>query len=94
MPLIAAVFVARVGTRVDERGITVRALAGSRTLTWDQMRGLTIVERNVYAVVDGGLVRLSCVRISDLHEVSASSGGRLPEVARPTPKFAPSRRKR
>jgi hypothetical protein len=48
----------------------------------------------VYLVCRDGAVRLPCVRISDLAALSKASGGRLPAVAEPTAKFAPSRRPR
>lgn len=95
VPVAAAVFIARTATIVGARGITVRALLGSRTLSWDNLRGLSVSGRSVYAVLDGGgSVRLPCVRVSDLAAVSAASDGRLPQLREATPKYAPSRRNR
>ena len=93
-PILAAVFIARTRTVVDEAGVSVRALFGSRHLPWRDVRGLSVNERTVYLVCHDGSVRLPCVRISDLAAVSKASGGRLPEVAEATAKFAPSRRRR
>jgi hypothetical protein len=90
----AAVFIARTATIVDDHGITVRALVGSRTLPWADLRGLSVTGRSVYAVTDTGSVRLPCVRLADLAAVSAASGGRLPQLPEATPKYAPSRRTR
>ncbi len=94
IPVIAALFIARTATVVGIEGITVRLAFGSRSMRWDEVRGLSVGERSVYAVGRSGSVRLPCVRVADLAEVSKASGGHLPEVAPPTPKFAPSRRRR
>ncbi|MFN2519409.1 MAG: PH domain-containing protein [Jatrophihabitantaceae bacterium] len=94
IPVLAAVFVARTRTVVDASGVGVRALFGTRHLSWDEVRGLSVHERTVYLVCQDGSLRLPCVRINDLAAVSKASGGRLPEVAEATPKFAPARRRR
>jgi hypothetical protein len=94
IPTFAAAFIARTSTTVGANGIVVRAIFGRRVLPWDGVRGLSINDRSVYAVLDDAAVRLPCVRVADLASVSRASGGRLPEVADPTPKFAPSRRRR
>jgi PH (Pleckstrin Homology) domain-containing protein len=94
VPIIVAVFVARTATVVTGSGILVRAVFGSRALPWSQIRGLSVSGRSVYAVVPDGAVRLPCVRVANLAEVARASDGRLPELAEPTPKFAPSRRRR
>ncbi len=94
VPVLVAVYIARTRTRVDADGIEIRALFGTRRFGWDQLRGLA-VDRSVYVVSrDGDTVRLPCVRPGDLHLIAAASGGRLPEVDAPTPKFAPARRRR
>ncbi|MGH8961129.1 MAG: PH domain-containing protein [Jatrophihabitantaceae bacterium] len=92
IPVAVAFYIARTATTVDASGIRVRALLGSRTLAWSELRGLSVGERSVYAVGLDGSVRLPCVRVSDLAAVAAASGGRLPELPAPKPKFAPSRR--
>jgi hypothetical protein len=94
IPILATVFIARTRTIVDETGVSVRALLGTRHLPWSQIRGLSVTERTVYLVCHDGSVRLPCVRIRDLAAVSKASGGRLPEVAEATPKYAPSRQRR
>lgn len=93
-PVLTAVFIARTRTVVSDTGVSVRALFGTRHLPWHEIRGLSVNERTVYLVCHDGSVRMPCVRISDLAAVSQASGGRLPEVAEATPKFAPSRRPR
>jgi len=94
IPILAAVFIARTATIVDGDGIRVRALFGSRALPWASLRGLSVDERSVYAVTEDAAVRLPCVRVANLHELAAVSGGRLPEIARPKPKAAPMKRRR
>jgi hypothetical protein len=94
IPLAAAVFIARTATIVNANGVTVRALVGDRTMWWADVRGLSVTSRSVYAVTADGAVRLPCVRVSDLAALSAASGGHLPPLPAPTPKYAPSRRTR
>jgi Bacterial PH domain len=94
IPVLAAVFIARTRTVVDEKGVSIRAVLGTRHMAWSEIRGLSVTDRTVYLVCHDGAVRLPCVRISDLAAVSKASGGRLPEVPEPTPKYAPSRQRR
>jgi hypothetical protein len=94
IPVLAAVYIARTRTVVDDSGISVRALLGTRRMPWNEIRGISVTGRSVYAVCRDGSVRLPCVRLSDLAAVTKASGGKLPEVDEPTPKFAPSRRRR
>lgn len=94
IPIGAALYVARTGTSVDAKGIRIRALFGSKMLEWDQVRGLTVSDRSVYAVLDDGSLRLPCVHVNNLADVAKASGGRLPEIAEPKLKFAPSKRGR
>jgi hypothetical protein len=94
VPVIAAFVVARTATIVDSGGITVRAAFGSRRLPWDEIRGLSIVRNSVYAVLTDGSVRLPCIRIANLAQVARASGGRVPQLRDPQPKFAPARGRR
>jgi hypothetical protein len=94
IPVVAALLIARTATVVGPAGIRVRALLGSRMLPWQQLRGLSVGERAVYAVTAQGSVRLPCVRVADLADLAAASGGRLPKIERPVPRFAPSRHRR
>jgi hypothetical protein len=93
IPVLAATFIARTATFVDESGIRIRAVLGSRRLGWDEVRGLSVDGRSVYAVTADGSWRLPCIHVNDLAAVSRASGGRLPEIADPKPKFAPTRRR-
>jgi hypothetical protein len=94
LPVLAIVFIARTATVITPLGIVVRAAFGSRALPWDTVRGLSVTGRSVYAVLADGSIRLPCVRVANLADVARASDGRLPEIADPTPKFAPSRRRR
>jgi hypothetical protein len=91
VPILAAVCVARWATIVDADGVTVRAAFGKRVLRWPDIRGLSVTGASVYVVLDDGSVRLPCVRVANLAELSRASGGRLPKIADPTPRFAPQR---
>ncbi|HEY3738129.1 MAG TPA: PH domain-containing protein [Jatrophihabitans sp.] len=93
IPILAALYIGRTATFVSEDGIRVRAIFGSRTLPWTSIRGLETAERAVYAVIEGGAVRLPCVRLADLHAVAAASGGHLPDLPAPAMKSAPIRRR-
>jgi hypothetical protein len=93
VPVLAAVFIARSATLVDAGGITIRAAFGARLVRWDELEGLSVSGRNVYAVTSDGSWRLPCVHVNDLAALSRASGGRVPEIAEPTPKHAPQRRR-
>jgi hypothetical protein len=95
LPVVAAVFIARTATFATGSGLRVRAAFGSRRLGWDELRGLSLGERAVYAVCeDGGAVRLPCVRVSDLAAIARVSDGRLPDIPEAPRKYAPARRRR
>lgn len=88
LPVIAAVYIGRTATFVGPDGIRVRAIFGSRRLGWGEIRGLSVSGRSVYAVVPGGGVRLPCVRVADLAELSRHSDGHVPQLRDPKPRFA------
>ena len=94
IPVVIAFYVARTATFVGPDGIRVRALLGTRTLGWDAVRGLSVRERAIYAVIQDGTVRLPCARIAHLHAIAEASDGRLPEMEQHVAKPAPSRRRR
>jgi hypothetical protein len=94
IPALAAIFIARTATIASAAGFRVRAAFGSRELPWADVRGLSITGHSVYAVQDDGSVRLPCVHVADLAAIAKVSRGRLPEIAEPARKYAPSRRPR
>ena len=94
IPIAVAVAIARTATIIDTDGIRVRALLGSRQMRWNQIRGLSVNGRSVYAVLADGAVRLPCTRLAHLGAITRTSQGRLPELPDPVPKPAPSRSRR
>ena len=94
IPALATLFVARTATVVNAGGVLVRAPFGKRVMAWNDVRGLSVTGRAVYAVLRDGSVRLPCVRVSMLSELSRASGGRLPELREPAVKAPPTRRRR
>jgi hypothetical protein len=80
LPALAIAFIARTATIVDDAGIRVRALFGERMLPWTSVRGLSVSDRTVYAVLDEGAMRLPCVRVADLAALSRASGGHVPQL--------------
>lgn len=84
VPLVAALWVLRVGVDVDDSGVTVRALVGRRTVPWARVAGLRVGERGGLWLVTtaGSEVRLPVVRVRDLPQLAELSGGRI-DLARP-----------
>jgi hypothetical protein len=83
IPVLAAFFIARSATIVGTDGIGIRAVFGRRMLRWDDIRGLSVDGRNIYALLlDGGAV------------ISRASGDRLPEIPEARVIAAPGRRAR
>jgi len=92
-PVLAAAFIARTRTRVDAAGIRITAVFGSRRLGWEELQGISVIGRSIYAVLRDGSVRLPCVRQNDLTAIASVSAGRLPELAPPVLKSAPGKRR-
>ncbi|GAA2348062.1 PH domain-containing protein [Dactylosporangium salmoneum] len=83
VPLAIAVWAWRAGTDVDERGFTVRALLGRRTVPWNAVDGLVADGRTVQArLANGRLVLLDAVRPADLPRLVKASGQDL-QTGRP-----------
>jgi hypothetical protein len=80
LPAALAAWVFRVGVDVGEAGITVRSLAGARTVPWSELDGIRVAERgDLWLVTRGGTeVRLPVLRARDLPRLSELSGGRIP----------------
>jgi Bacterial PH domain len=79
LPVAVVVWVLRVRTTVDEEALTVRRLIGSRRVPWSQIRSLHLRDKGgVRAVLtDGAELPLPSVRVRDLPQLAAASGGRL-----------------
>jgi hypothetical protein len=101
VPVAVAAFIARRGTDVDPRGVTVHALLRSETFTWDQVRGIAVSDggRVSLALRDaaGGVaatVRLPCVGAAGLPVLAEASGGALPDLPPAAIVPAPGRARR
>jgi hypothetical protein len=72
VPLAAVAATFRRGTDIDDDGLRVRGLVGSRRLPWDQVTGFRPVGlRRVVAVTgQGSAVRLPAVRPADLTKLT------------------------
>ena len=87
LPLLAAVWVLRVGVDVDDAGITTRGLLGRRRVEWDDLAGIR-VERSarLRLVTRGGReVPLPVLRARDLPRLAGWSGGRFDVPQPPGP---------
>ncbi|MGY1829872.1 PH domain-containing protein [Geodermatophilus sp. SYSU D01180] len=85
LPLLAAVWVLRVGVDVDEEAITTRGLLGQRRVAWDDLAGIRVGRnaRLVLVTTGGGEVRLPVLRARDLPRLAGWSGGRFDVPAPP-----------
>ena len=80
VPVLAAAYVLRVGVDVGDGGVTVRSVAGSRSVPWDDVAGIRVGERGDLWLVTarGTELRLPMLRARDLPRLAAVSGGRIP----------------
>ena len=79
VPLLGVVWGLRSGTEADANGVTVRALFGSRRVTWDHVVAVGSPDgRRVLARLDtGGLLPLTAVTPADLPRLVEASGQRI-----------------
>jgi hypothetical protein len=79
VPVAVVVWVLRVRTVVDESGLTVRRLVGSRRVPWSEIRSLHLRDKGGVGAVltDGAELPLPHVRVRDLPQLAAASGGHL-----------------
>ena len=82
IPLAILWWVLRWGTDVDDTGVTVRAMLGSRHWNWNELRGFSARPRGtlVAVLLDGRTVRLPAARARHLSLIAKVSGGRVPKV--------------
>ena len=80
VPVLAAAYVLRVGVDVGDDGVTVRSVAGSRSVPWYDVAGIRVGERGDLWLVTarGTELRLPVLRARDLPRLAAVSGGRIP----------------
>ncbi|SDC00281.1 PH domain-containing protein [Geodermatophilus telluris] len=79
VPVLAAVWVLRVGVDVDDEGITTHTLGPSRRVAWSDLAGIRVGRgARLRLVTRGGSeVRLPVLRARDLPRLAAVSGGRI-----------------
>ena len=79
IPIAIIVWVLRTRTTVDPDSLTVRTVASSRTVRWDDVRGLRLGKRSSVAAVlaDETELTLAAVKVRDLPVLSLASGGRV-----------------
>ncbi|WP_018334923.1 PH domain-containing protein [Actinomycetospora chiangmaiensis] len=83
-PAAVAVWVVRSRTRVDEAGLHVRRIVGTRSVAWSDLTGLRLPGKGWVRAVpaQGAEVELRGIRIRDLGRVAEASGHR---ISAPTP---------
>jgi hypothetical protein len=77
IPLAIGVWAWRSGTDIDDTGVRVRALLGSRQIAWSRVQELAAGPRGrVFALLtDGHAIRLTAVRATDLPLILRTRGG-------------------
>ena len=82
VPIGIVVWTLRVRTVVDPEALTVRRVAGTRRVPWEQVSSLRLGESRISAILgDGAELTLPSVGLRDLPRLAAASGGRLPDPA-------------
>ena len=76
VPLAIGVWAWRSGTDVDQAGLRVRALFGTRSIAWSRVAELAADPRGRVSALltDGHVIRLTAVRATDLPAVMAAGG--------------------
>jgi len=84
IPVLVMLWVLRVGVDIGDDGLTVRSLAGQRRVPWPEVAGIRVARRgDLWLVTTRGTeVRLPVMRVRDLPQLAAFSGGRI-DVPRP-----------
>ena len=84
IPVLVMLWVLRVGVDIGDDGLTVRSLAGQRRVPWPEVAGIRVARRGDLGLVTtrGTEVRLPVMRVRDLPQLAAFSGGRI-DVPRP-----------
>jgi hypothetical protein len=80
IPITLSAMVIRYRTVADRQGVTARSLLTSRTVRWQQIKGLRF-DRSSWAkaeLTDGSLLRLPAVTFGSLPVLTAASGGVVP----------------
>jgi Bacterial PH domain len=80
IPVVLSLAIVRLRTVADRRRVTARTLLGSRSVAWEDIKGLRF-DRGSWAVaelVDGGRLRLPAVTLATVPLLATASGGRVP----------------
>jgi hypothetical protein len=80
IPVVASLYVMRLRTVADRDTVTARNLLGSQTVSWDEIDGLRFSKANWARATrkDGSELRLPAVTFATLPQLTAASGGRVP----------------
>jgi hypothetical protein len=87
IPLAVAIWAWRAGTDVNTYGIRVRALLGSRVVSWDDVEALVPDQRGgvVAVLTNDTALRLTAVKETDLPRILAASGKTPTDAPSPAP---------
>ncbi len=80
IPVLLSALIARLRTRADDTGVTVRTLLGSRSARWEDIEGLRF-SRGSWGraqLKDGHQLRLPAVTFATLPQLTQASAGRVP----------------
>ncbi|MEZ0049212.1 hypothetical protein ABIA30_000202 [Mycobacterium sp. MAA66] len=80
IPIVLSAMVIRYRTIADRDTVTARSLGGSRTVRWQDIKGLRF-NKSAWAkaeLTDGSLLRLPGVTFATLPLLTAASGGVVP----------------
>jgi hypothetical protein len=79
VPLVVAAWVLRTGVDIADDGLTVRSLAGRRSVPWTEVAGIRVTSGGELRLVTtrSTEVRLPVMRARDLPRLAALSGGRI-----------------
>ncbi len=80
IPVLLSALIVRLRTQADSTGVTVRTLLGSRSVRWEDIDGLRF-SRGSWGraqLKEGGQLRLPAVTFATLPQLTAASGGRVP----------------
>lgn len=81
LPVLAAVWVLRARTVVDDVGVATRSFTRASATRWDEVDGVRFPRRGWGRLVrlDGSETSMPGVGFSDLRVISRASGGRVPD---------------
>jgi hypothetical protein len=85
VPLVVALWVLRAGVDFSADGVTVRRLAGQRSVPWAEVAGIRVASRGALWLVTtrGTELRLPVLRARDLPRLATLTDGRIDVPAPP-----------